>query len=363
MSLFAGKKILLLGLIVVLLAAIPLTVYFVQRQQEVRTQAQKSTILSFAPPTFPATEGETFNLDVSMNPAQNLVSFVKLDLSYDSTKLATSSAQSTCGDAICPNTSAFPSVLEGPIYSPGKISLTLSVGADPTKVVQSTTKVATITFSAKAATGTSATQVLFGNDTQVLSTATTDQASENVLSTTSPASITIAPGEVTPTPAPVDLTPTPTGTSSASQNAPVCTSLDADKDPTGPPPLSLTFTANGSDSDGTIQKITFNFGDGPVQDILQGGGIGSASASVQIAHTYNTSGTFQASAVVTDDSNATSNPTSCTKTVTVAQAIPPTPTEVPPVTLTPPGPGEVILGVGIAGIVLSVVGAALFFAL
>lgn len=356
---FAGKKILLLGLIVVLLAAIPLTVYFVQRQQETRTQAQKSTTLSFAPPTVSASQDEKFNLDVSMNPGQNLVSFVKLDISYDSTKVATSSAGSTCGDAICPNTTAFPSILEGPIYTPGKISLTLSVGADPTKVIQTTTKVATLTLSGKATTGTSASQVLFGNETQVLSTASSDQASENVLSTTAPAAITITAAEITPTPS---LDPTPTSTASA-ENAPNCTALNTDRDPTGAPPLTLSFTANGDDSDGTIQKVTFNFGDGPVQDVLQGGGIGSPSASVQIAHTYTNAGTYQASAIFTDDENATSNPGPCTKTVLVQNAETPTPTPQTPITITPTGPGDVVVGIGVLGVIFSILGAVLFLAL
>lgn len=369
---FSGKKILLLGLIVILLAAIPLTVYFVQKQQETRTQAKKSTTLSLCKPTstpcngnVSTTQGENFSVDISMNPSQNLVSFVKLDITYDSTKIATSSASSTCADAICPNTTSFPSILEGPIYSPGKISLTLSVGADPTKVIQATTKVATLTFSAVAPTGTTASQILFGNDTQVLSTASSDQASENVLSTTSPAAVTIGAGQTTPTPTPrVDLTPTPTGTSSAT-NAPVCTSLSTDRDPSGPPPLTLSFTATGNDPDGTIEKATFNFGDGPVQDVLQGGGIGSPSASVQIAHTYTNAGIYEASAIFTDDENATSNPGSCSKTVTVRSAATPTPipTAAVPVTLAPPGPGDVVMGVGVIGVIVSIIGAALFLAL
>lgn len=372
MSFFSGKKIFLLGFILVLLVAIPLTVYFVQQQQEVRTRAQKSTTLSFTPSSASTTVGKTVSLDISMNPGQNQVSFAKLHITYDASKLATSSSGASCGDAICPNSSAFPSVLEGPVYSDGSINITLSVGADPTKVVQTTTKVATVTFEALSQTDQAATQVLFGNQTQVLSAAAADQASENVLSTTNPALITIGAG-IAPTTA--ATTPTPTTrigaqTTPGPNKPPICTSLTVDRAATGSAPFSIAFTANGNDPDGTIQKVTFNFGDGPVQDVLQAGGIGTNSVSVQISHTYNNPGTFQASAVLTDSGGATSNPTACTQTIAVAAATPTVPVggQAPTNSPTPtptiiPGPGDTLIGIGALGLILTVVGGLLFFAL
>lgn len=58
-------------------------------------------------------------------------------------------------------------------------------------------------------------------------------------------------------------------------------------------PLTVTATASGSDSDGTIAATSINFGDGTV--------VNGKSAS----HVYNASGTFTVTATVTDNSGAT----------------------------------------------------------
>src|SRR3954471_10323760 len=130
---FSGKKIFLGGFIAVLLVGIPLTVYLLQQQQEVRSHAEKSTNVSFSPDSSQTTPlqknvGDVIPLDITINPGKNLVSFVKLEIQYDPEKLATDSA-----NAFQANNVVFPSILEGPVYSAGKISVTLSVGPDPTK--------------------------------------------------------------------------------------------------------------------------------------------------------------------------------------------------------------------------------------
>src|SRR5207249_2993580 len=159
-----------------------------------------------------------------------------------------------------------------------------------------------------------------------------DQASENVLSSASPAYIVIggsaditptngsgptntpvpiptsiptATPDVTATPGPSTIvtdtpgptngltgTRSPTGTGGGNQ-PPVCNNLASDRETTGTALFSITDTANGTDSDGTISKVTFNFGDGQVNDVTQAGSIGSNSVNVQIAHTYNTDGSYQ----------------------------------------------------------------------
>ncbi len=50
-----GRKIFLFGFIAVLLIGIPVTLYLVQRQQETRTRAEKSTNLTFTPESTPQT--------------------------------------------------------------------------------------------------------------------------------------------------------------------------------------------------------------------------------------------------------------------------------------------------------------------
>ena len=377
MSFFSGKKLLLVGFVIVLLVAIPLTVYLVQKQQQTKSSAAPSTNLTFSPAA-PASikVGDTVKLDVSMDPGTNQISFVKLIISYDATKL-----QAQSGDLV-PNTDAFPGgVLEGPTYESGKVSVTLSVGADPAKVIKTLTKVATITFKALAATDTP-TNVTFGSDTQTLSIASSDQASENVLLSKGQAAITIAQA-AGPTPTPT-VTTTPGPGTPSSNKTPVCTSLEIDRAATGVAPYAVTFTAKGTDSDGTISKVTFNFGDGKSENVTQSGGIGTASVSAQISHTYQNAGTFSASAVLTDNNNAVSTDTTCTKTITVTAgsasssggassgtgtgigsslgtSATAAPTVAPP--KTPPGPGNKFVGLGIAGGVLSAIGVLLFLAL
>jgi hypothetical protein len=377
---FDSKKLFLIGLAALLLVGIPVTVYLLQKQQELASHAQKSTNLSFSPTSSSQAPlvhniGDNIPLTVNVDPGQNLVSFVKLDIQYDPTILATISGQ----PAFTPNTQSFPSVLEGPIYSSGKIEITLSVGPDPTKAIQALTTAGTVTLHAIADTPAGQpTQVTYAVDTEVMSIGPNDEASENVLSTATPATIVIGAGTNTPTspqsiptatptptiavsgvvsaaptpvissaptatptptpatsgaptatPTPVPgttstptLTPTPMGSTSASNSAPTCTALLTDRSPTGTPPFSLTLTAqgNGNPSSVNINSVTFNFGDGGVTTVTTGGGIGGNSVNVPISHTYNNTGNFTATATLTDSNGLTGTSQACTQTVTVNTA-------------------------------------------
>ena len=61
----------------------------------------------------------------------------------------------------------------------------------------------------------------------------------------------------------------------------------------GTAPLDVAFTGTGSDSDGTVVSYKWTFGDG------------ASSTSQNIAHTYNSPGTYTATLTVTDDDGAT----------------------------------------------------------
>ncbi|MDP3726867.1 MAG: hypothetical protein Q8Q96_00960, partial [bacterium] len=355
------------------------TVYILQKQQEVRSRAAAATKLYFSQPsqttppltTLQKTAGETFDLDIIVNPGtnQNQVSFIGLNITYDGSKL------DAVDSKLRVNETAFPAILKAPSYASGNASVTISVGADPAKVITTVTKVATITFKVMAVTVDPTISIAF-TGSQVLSIASSDQPSENVLADSTPLLLTIVPATaVTPTAKP-STTPGP-----GAQKAPECTSLNTDRTPSGAAPFALALIANGNDSDGTINKVAFNFGDGPAQDVTQGGGIGTKTVNVQIAHEYKNSGTFKASALLTDNSGAVSSSTSCTQTITVtggvgggaiaptatAAAVPsavaPTATAAAKVTITPPGPGDSIIGIGIAGVVLSILGGLLLLAL
>lgn len=462
MSLFSGKKIFLLGFIVVLLIAIPLTVYLAQQQQKTKSGAAPSTTLSFTPVNQSTTVDQTISFDIMVNPGSNQVSFVKFTIVYDGTKLSTAEA------GLVPNTATgLPNVAGGPTYESNTVTITLNVGSSPQNSLTLPTKLGTISFKAIAPTQGTPTEITF-RDSQAMSVGGESSFSENVLSSTGRATVTIegaapatnkvptcselkadnltgnAPLTVKFTGSGTDsdgtiskmtfnfgdgqgVTPntdssqnsgtgsdqTGYGTASVTGNAthtyntagtftanlvftdddneansttsctqtitvtaapqannvvPACSSLSIDN-ASGSAPLTVNFTAAGTDSDGTISKATFNYGDGAVEDVSQGGGFGTNSVSIQQPHTFNTAGTFTANVVFTDDSSGVSTPSSCSQTIAVSAGVGPTaiptaaaPTAIP-TALPPTGPGEQLVAIGAFGAILSIIGAVLLLAL
>jgi len=378
MSVFSSyKKIFLLGFIVVILVAIPFSVFIAQKRQQVVSKAAASTTLSFEPASTSIKVGDTLTLSIMLNPgtgaSANQVSFIKFAIKFDQTKFTASTSCLTStltpiDAAQCDNTT-------------GTASISLSIGADPTKAITTKTKIATLQLQATGTTSPTSPNITFDlANTQVLSIASSDQIDENVLlSTTIPATVTIANSSTTTT---------------TTTNVPACTSFGVDRSTTGTVPYSITFTAAGNTSSGTISKVSFNFGDGSVQDLTTGNGIGTNSISnIQASHTYNTSGTYAAFAILTDNGgNLSTQQSSCSKTITVnsvgsaggstggtlgrggllpivtpvqpiatnTPVLMPTIPVLPPAVLPPTGPGEKILSVGILGIIFTIIGSALF---
>lgn len=363
------RTLFILGFIGVLLVAIPVTVYYLQQQQEIRSRAAKATILSLVPVTKTVNTNESFTLDINMDPGSNKVIGATLSITYDPTKLATDGAGLSLNPDVLPNT------IGNVVYTSGNILVTAQTGIDIAKIISTQAKIATVAFKALNANPAPGTDVTFGTETSVF--ATTEDPETNVLSTANGAKVIINIGSsALPTP-----TPTPTQNSPLGTNQPpVCSALNIDRSPAGAAPFAISFTAIGTDPDGVINKATFNFGDGPVQDITTAGGIGTNSINVQASHSYQNPGTYSASVILTDNRNAVSALGNCTKTITVtgtatvatptAQIIQisnPTPTPIPTIiaqpTTEPPGPGEMVLGVGVAGAALTIIGAIFFFAL
>lgn len=376
MSFFSGKKIFLLGFILVLLVAIPLTVYLAQQQQKTRSGAAPSTTLSIVESgktnsSVIATVDQTISFDIMANPGSNQVSFVKFTLNYDGTKIATTDA-----GLVANTTTGLPNIASGPTYDTNSVSITLNVGASPQQSLTLPTKLATISFKAIASTDGVPTRITFA-DAQAMSSGGESAFNENVFSTSSPADITISGSSVVPT---VTVEPTvaptaeptvaPTAVPTQTTNiSPTCSSLAVDVS-SGSAPLVSTFTAVGADSDGTIAKATFNYGDGVVEDVTQGGNLGTANVSLPHSHTFNSAGTFTANVVFTDDRAGVSTPSGCSQTITVSPGtITPAPTETAiaptaiPTALPPTGPGEQIMAIGAFGVIISIIGAILLFAL
>lgn len=194
-----------------LIISITITMKFSQQKQETRSNASNaSTTLSFSPnstPTNPIQKnvGDSIPLDIAINPGNNLVTFVRFQIKYDPTKITPAITS-----PFSPNIAAFPVTIEGPVSSTNTIATSISVGSDPTKAIQKPTTLGTLNFKAIGGTGDTPTQITFTNLTQVLSAGPSEQASENVLSSTTAATIAINGSTATPSGTP---SPEPTGNS------------------------------------------------------------------------------------------------------------------------------------------------------
>jgi|GEM_PF-1023021 len=240
-----------IGVIALLLVGFPLALTLSQQRQEVRQRASASTSIYLTPNSSPSTPliknvGETVSYDIMLNPGANLASLVKLEILYDPTKM-----KPTTTNAIVVNSDAFPKVLEGPLINNGSILLSLSIGSDATKAIQTTTKVGTVSFTTLAPTSATAT-VSFSNRSQVLSVASTDQSTENVLSTTNPAYLTIV------------TQPSPTEIPSATATSVPTTQPSATPSPTANPTQIPTPTKTPTPT----QTVTTGPTDDPTATIL-----------------------------------------------------------------------------------------------
>lgn len=519
MSFFSGKKLLLVGFFVVLLIAIPVTVYLVGQQQKTKSSAEAATTMTIQASKTTVSVGEPISFDVTIDPSSvNQIGFVKIVLTYDPTKLATTPATFVPADWPAKDGTTFtPQIPLGPTYGNGTISVSMSVGGSPQNVLTSKTKIATFTFNALSATDAdSPTQVkIVGDQTQVLSTV--DEGGTSVLSNIPPpANLTITDSgsptltgsnfhwdtadfsldakgayiligdqqylldmqdsKLTTDPrnltsdgfynSNMDFSWTENGNpmrivllvkyadqgnwklssvktydgksdgkwivydtsdqaghaiasgagnnyngtnidlasnsqsqvqtkskihmdsltltnlvaflktlspiaNAAGTTTPVptiapglsCTSLSLDPGSSGTAPFAVNLTAAGTSNNGNITKVSFSFGDGQTQDVTDAGGIGTTSVSVLASHTYQTSGSFNASATLTDENGNTSSG-GCVTTVSVNDASgSATATEaISPSPLPPTGPTGLVT-VGALGVLLTFIGAVLLLAL
>lgn len=380
----SGKKILAIGFVLVLLVAIPLTVFLVQQQQKTKIGAVAATTLTLTPASSTVAPGTNVTLTVNVNPGNNQVSFVKFTLTYDpgkltkaDTGLAVTPWKASNGDTVTPQ------VLQGPTYDDanGKMSMTISVEASPQHVISTPTQIASVTFNTTNLTDSTTVNIDKGTS-QVLSIGSTDQFNENVLLDTVGATInTLATPSATPTDTPtpsplpsVTPTNTPTATPTTTQPAaigPTCSSLTVDPLAQGTAPYAVNLTVNGQDDTSTISKVSFNFGDGQTQDIASSAGIGTNSISLLQSHIYNSPGSFTATAMLTNADGSVSPIGNCSVAINVnnGTTIAEVPTETPtpivtetPAPLPPTGPSQLVT-IGSIGAIITIIGVILLFAL
>ncbi len=379
-----NKRFLLIGFILVLLAAIPLTIYILTTQKSAtntKSSAAPSSRLFFQLENSSGTDNSVaaaapFSVDVMVDPASNgntnSVSFVKMSISYDGNALTAGTNYFTAGQK-------FQTVLEGPTQNCDTnkkctINATVSIGSNPQNAVTSQDTVAVLSFTPN----TEGTTVLdFVKDqNQILSLATSDQPAENVFSNSSALTLTVGAAA-----SPTDSgggggggggggQPSPTtgggggGGGGGTGSIPTCSSLTADPTASDSAPFTSLLTAVGNSDNAVINKVSFNFGDSNVQDVTTGTGIGTNSVSIQVSHIYRTPGTFTASAIMTDANGNTSTQGSCTQTITVGGGGAPIPTATPqPVTTVgATGPGSTLVIAGVVGAAIAVLGVVLILA-
>lgn len=203
----------LFSLLLILFISIPITLSLIQKQQNQRSNASAGTTLSLIPEPGPSSDiqktvGDNVPIDIKVDPGSNLVTILRLQAQYDPTKL-----QADTSNPFTPTTKF--SVTLQPVINNGTVSLIIATGGSPSDAIQSPTTAGTFHFKAIGSTSGSPTVVSFTSQTQAYSAGSTDTARDNVLSSTSPANITIS-DVVLPSATPT-LTPTMTPPSSNTQ--------------------------------------------------------------------------------------------------------------------------------------------------
>lgn len=200
------KKLFLLISGLLILVSVPVTIFFIQQNQELRSRAAPATTMSLSPSTVQVEPGETFQLDATIDTGSNQIVAVEIHLTYDPEKLEALNITSS---------TLFPNILSSGVIDNGTASIV--VGAPSTaQPVSGTGTAATIRFRAISATSTPIT-VRYTADTFAGSPG---EGATNALIGTTPSTITIGEGGSqtgTPTPTPTEepdvsgtVTPTPT---------------------------------------------------------------------------------------------------------------------------------------------------------
>lgn len=206
------KNLYVLGAVLALFLAVPLTIFVLQFQQENRSRAQKATVLYFntktssTSPILSLKPGETFSLDLYMDPGANFVSNIRYTFSYDPAVFSPIPAQYTYNKDVFP--ADFKKAnLEGPNFVPsGQVSGLLTIGNNPSNAITDSIKVASFRFivtsdMSKLQSPTVVKFVTDSNQTAVTSVDPQSTGSENVLSSATDANIAfvLPTGQITNT--------------------------------------------------------------------------------------------------------------------------------------------------------------------
>ena len=202
------KRLILIILALLLLLAIPATVFLVAQRQELRKKAAPATTLSLFPATISKTVGEIFTVEAKIDTGENQVVAVEMSLTFDPEKLE---AQSIT------NGSLFPHILTSGVVDRGTTSI--SVGAaSAAQPVSGTGTAAVVRFKALAPTETTA-SIRFGSNTFV---GGLGEGGANILVGNNPSRVTITSstgGSESQATGSAALSPTPTIIKQSTQSA------------------------------------------------------------------------------------------------------------------------------------------------
>jgi len=219
------KKIVLFVICGILLIAIPLAVYVVGKNTELRKRAAPATTLTFSPSQETVQINQTFPLEIKINTADNQVATIQLQAVFDPTKFQ--AIDITNGDLA-------PTIrVSGKVDDTG--TATITVGAkDETHPITGIGTVAVLTLKAISATATPAT-IQFSPAPNTFINAL-GEGESNVLTGSTPANITITN---------IDNSTTQTASESATQDA--SASASATPTPTQTPDVTPTLTPTPTD--------------------------------------------------------------------------------------------------------------------
>lgn len=241
------KRRVIIVAVLLMLLAIPITVFLVAQNQELRKRAVPATTLALSPATVNSKVGETFSLEAKIDTGENQVISAEIHLAFDPEKLE---AESITNGAL------FPNVLTSGAVNSG--TATISVGAPNTsQPVTGTGTAVVVRFKALTTTETPV-SVRFASTTFV---GGLGEKNANVLVGTTPAKITIGStahtsdealglGQPTPTPTLSDEQESSAGAQATSSAVTILTPIKnksvADDQPTitgkAPPGSTVTIT-------------------------------------------------------------------------------------------------------------------------
>jgi hypothetical protein len=184
------KRLVVIIFVILLVLAVPLSVYLVMKNEDLRKIAAPATTLKFSPQSVNKKVDDEFTLNALIDTANNQVVAAEINVAYDPTKVQALAIS---------NGTLFPNILSSGTIADGLASI--SVGAaNTTTPIHGAGVAISIKFKALSAT-TTPISIRFDANTYI---GALGEHSANVLTTSIPATVTITDNQT------ADATPTPT---------------------------------------------------------------------------------------------------------------------------------------------------------